>query len=371
MAQLELQFGTFIADRSLDSFLPCHGPVFHRWLPDGIADAVAIELPELSATVRFWCERRGYVEDKGFVQYDIERREVDPTVMIRQAHLDGGALYGSIHLDGVPDSQVQAIEGGETNSENYVALGKLVIKKILDPALQRFTKLLRDSFGQYWIRVPESFDSRRYSLGQHCHLLNLKWRDKDRTWREFVPTDRKHATITVTLRRLSYGDFLTRDDWRRIGDLLQTGPEPSLAATIASRATRLLHEQRISHALIEVTTALEIAVEERLRHAIKGDATLKDTIAPFWDQPLRARLTVAAALGTTVPVSDLHAALKCIEQRHEIVHEGADPREDAPELISQALRVVGALAVPPILKRPPAPVGNELRARAEDWDTGE
>src|SRR4029077_5012480 len=81
------------------------GPSFHRWLPDGIRDAIEtnIDLGHL----QLWFERRGYTER--MVHFDFERHEVAASIVAKQGSLDAGPLLGRLHLANVPGNVVDAL----------------------------------------------------------------------------------------------------------------------------------------------------------------------------------------------------------------------------------------------------------------------
>ena len=67
-----------------------HGPLFHRWLPDGQQDSIVLDTGHPNSDLEVWFERRGFVDD-GWIRFDYKRREVDPEIMSKQGVLDAGA----------------------------------------------------------------------------------------------------------------------------------------------------------------------------------------------------------------------------------------------------------------------------------------
>lgn len=46
-----------------------HGPIFHRWLPDGENDSIYIRTNSENGIVKAWFERCGFVQD-GWIKFD-------------------------------------------------------------------------------------------------------------------------------------------------------------------------------------------------------------------------------------------------------------------------------------------------------------
>jgi hypothetical protein len=163
---------------------------------------------------------------------------------------------------------------GRTGDPEYLRLGKRVVKRILDPALLRLTRILRLHFGQHWLEVQKPFDSRQYSLGHHCNLLNMRWSLNGSDWTDFIPDTPTHAPLNLVMNTSVYSQLLTEQDWSELQKLMSAGFEPSLATTLAARAYELLDEDRFRHALLEAASALEVAIQERLRFEIGKEPSL-------------------------------------------------------------------------------------------------
>jgi hypothetical protein len=167
MPDLSLRFE--IPLRDYTNPWPANGPAFHRWLPDGERDALALDTEDPAAELRVWFERRGYIgtegPDEGFIRYSPDRREVDPAIMERQGVLEAGPLLGAIGLRDVPNDQFRAVAEGRTGDPAYVALGKRVVKRVVYPPVSRLIDILRTTYGQFWFRPLAPWDSRRQSLG--------------------------------------------------------------------------------------------------------------------------------------------------------------------------------------------------------------
>lgn len=369
MQSIQITFRTSLSDPAVDPWFRYRGPVFHRWLPNGEMDALVIDLPGMAASIRLWFERRGYVDSGGFIQYAPDRREVDESVIPRQALLEAGVLFGRITLERVPDDEYEAVCNDETGSKAYVRFGKRVVTKILDPTLDSFVRTLRDTYGQHWIDRPLSFDSRSYSLGQYCHLLRMNWFTSCSEGK-FIPDERSGASLVFHASRIPYEEYLDEAAWRRIGELLNGSHEPSSYLAITSRARRLLDEGRIEHAVVELVTALEIAIDEYLRFRLGGRKEFKVAANRFAQLSIASQVVVLAGL-LGVNDRDVEATLNIIETRHKIVHEGERAPAATNDALVGTLNTLRQLSIGETPRFPPVFHGNELRANPKSWEEGE
>jgi hypothetical protein len=363
MAHLTIQFAKYIYDYSIETRRPARGPLFHRWVPNGRSDALVLNLP--GGVVSMWFERRGKTTGIGYIEYDHKSAEFDVELMARQALLDGGALFGEVSLTGLTDAEYQAVVENRVGSEDFVSLGKRVVQDYVDPSILMLTQLLRDVYGQYWLKVQDAFDSRRYSLGHHCHLLEMKWQAPDKSWHEFVPNEPTHAVIyaRATFNR-KYPEYLSSQTWSQIQRLLDAGYTPPLASVIAQYAHRLADQGFLRQALVEAVTAVELAIDHRLK---SGNSPLANSIRGFEKLPLDACLVISAA-NLSISADTLSEALRCITIRNKAVHEGVDPPPTATTALNALLETISHLLGEPRIQFPSAWTGNEVRAREEDWE---
>ena len=63
---LRLRFAAFLEDYAIPELVRPHGPLFHRWLPEGQKDAICVHLPDGKNTLRLWFEAKGFVRNSFF-----------------------------------------------------------------------------------------------------------------------------------------------------------------------------------------------------------------------------------------------------------------------------------------------------------------
>lgn len=341
MPTLLVRFGFNLTDYDNDVRSNPDGPLFHRWLPNGEEDALTVDVPKESASIKFWFERRGFVKGKEII-YDPKQQEVQDDLIPLQTILNGGALRGQIELKSVTKTAFTAVVDGRSGQKSYEALGKKIVNKILVPEANRFINILKYRYGQYWLSWDSNaWDSRVMSLGRFCKLNHLKWSGNGSEWKDFMPNAQSTSPITIRTGPTDYSHFLTENDWNEIGQLLPTGFEHNLGAEVLYRAHRLRAERRMKYALIEAVTALEIILDWYYRSRLPEPHS--DWESGFLGQSIPSKITITAALTGKVKSSDAKLALKAYKRRNQVVHDGKDVGEDALELVDGILQYCSAL----------------------------
>jgi hypothetical protein len=352
---LSLSFTFHFDNYELDDLVRPHGPLFHRWLPDGRNDVIVVPTVDRRNRLEFWFERRGYV-DHAFIRYDKTREEVDVGVMRRQGHLDGGQVWGEAQYAHATPPELAAVRDDREGSDEYVALGKRVIE-FVQPPLTAFIDLLRTQYGQYWLPELRPWDSRRESLGGYCATtLWLRWRESsDQDWKKFRPT---RKSVTIVAKRLpgrGCGEYLTETDWRAIQATFKCDNTQPLALRLIARAHELREAGHVSEALVQAVTGVELGIEYFLRARGNGAALS----GQFFDLPLKTQLSVLATAAELVPAGTLENAVKAIDLRNEIVHHGKQPSDSDRQLLLSLVECGRALLGLKELKTPVLYAGNE------------
>jgi hypothetical protein len=366
MTKLMLRFA-FRTGTDGDSFtIRYHGPLFHRWLPDGEKDALIFDTGNTDVELKVWFERLGFTKDE-FIVFDKKRHEVDPDTMVKQAVLDAGPLYGLVTIESISAKELDCLQNNRIGDETYIALGKRIVNLIY-PSLSRLLGILRTNYGQFWIPELEKWDSRKMSLGSYCLRLNIQWSvDEGVSWSDFRPNEPIGNVAVVMPSKKSFLEYLTEEDWKEIGLAIEQGYQPSLPAFLASRTNQLLNDGNTRYALIEGVTALEIAIDDFIRRQLNGDDLLVKSVQSFWTLPLSARVIVVANTLDAVSLDDLKSTVRAIEERNTIVHEGKEPDENAAKHLRGLLNVIATLIPGPKFKFPSSSSGNALMP-VEEWE---
>jgi len=181
--KLDLEYHSII-DGWLSSPHP-HGPLFHRWLPNGELDAIELDTKDPKATLKVWFERQGYIHD-GFVEYDKDRNEINPDILSTQGKLDTGPLFGLLVISDISDSEARSLRKNSQHPETNKHFEKRIIDLLYTPVSQ-FLTILRVRYGQYWIPEIEEWDSRTISAGIYINHFGFPhWSlDGGQTWDTF------------------------------------------------------------------------------------------------------------------------------------------------------------------------------------------
>lgn len=345
------------------------GPLFYRWIPNGERDAIVLDTQDADAQLKVWFERWGYVAN-GVIRFDRERQHVDSQIVPTQAVLAAGPLLGSLEIRSLSDEEVAPMIENDIGDARYMGLGKRIVKDLLYPYLSTFLNSLRANYGQFWIRELERWDSRKRTLGDYCESeLNLAWSlDGGRTWAAFVPDEPSRAPRVLTQDYFS--QYLTQRDWQDLGEAIAEGYKPSDGALILSRAQGFLDRGDLRQAIVEGVSALEVALSEFIRKNLQGSDVLVESLQAFWSLPLRTQVVVAATLFGGIPHNDIEDALKVIDMRNKVVHEGWSPPDDA-EVRFRGLRNTVAALVPGPKFRFPTEYAIVVVRPAEEWEMRE
>lgn len=341
-----------------------HGPLFHRWLPDGEKDAIRPVVEDTDVELKIWFERCG-CEDGGFIRFDDRRREVNPKVMHKQAILDGGPLIGLVKIHMSPED-LAALSQSKVGDRNRIELGKRLVR-LIQPPVARFLRILRTTYGQYWLPEIRKWDSRTQTLGHYCNWpLQLEWSyDLGKTWTDFVPEE-----LTIIMKvpgRPDFGEYLTEADWQALAETMRQGRTVPLSGLLITQARWFLKQGELKHALIEGVSALEVAADDFIRQKVAASRELIESVQPFFQLKLASRVVAITGTLGTVSQADLELVVTAIDKRNKVVHEGWNPPESITKEVDSLLRTAAALLPGPRSKFPTPWHGNELKS-PEEWE---
>jgi hypothetical protein len=215
MNALHLRLTLSLKNWDIEEFSRPHGPLFTRWLPNGVTDAIEVKCLHEGNQLRLWFERRGH-SDSGYIRYDAKCSRIDEAVMERQGKLEAGALHGQGVFVALSTQEIKTIKDNLIGHADYIAAGKRVVGFLHKP-ISNLVALLKYQYGQHWLPDIEAWDSRKSTLGSYCSSkFRLRWRLKeDDEWKNFLPTE-KGETISYVISKDSYQEFLSREDWDTI-----------------------------------------------------------------------------------------------------------------------------------------------------------
>jgi hypothetical protein len=325
-----------------------HGPLFHRWLPDGQRDAIKLNTGHPSATIRVWFERFGVTINRASETEEVvfvrDKREVDPAAMDRQGVLSAGPLFGELRLEKCDDDEMKAMTQAQLGAPPYMALAKRVLNTFILPTVSKFVRVLQLDFGQYWLRTPQAWDSRIDSLSSYCGGLRMAWSlDEGETWMQFKPDE------SVSRRTLSFPggfhQYIRKGDWRGLNDLFNLAPAQSITLTLLLHSRQLLDtDNDIRLALVEGVTAAEVYIQE----AQGGDiAFIKATFPGFDNMKASEQFALLALVAGSIPHEQVKLACATWDYRNKVVHDGWSPNTkqvaDLEKTLENLIVVLGSL----------------------------
>jgi len=358
MTKLYFKFAILLEDFSNNDIVHHYGPVFTRWIPDGETDSISLKVDDINAAIKIWFSRMGFVQD-GFIEFDYEKREVDPKILSQQAVLEAGPLIGSLELSDISANEINVIVEEKINDEIYIRLGKRIVN-LLYPPIIHFIEILRINYGQYWIKKLHKWDSRTESLGNYCHnALKLTWSTDKQTWKSFSPTKQEINLVGRMAADKSFEKYITYEDWISIPEKIEKTPV-SLGGVILVSAHQYFDSGNIKQALIEGVTCLEITVSEIIKKRFRDQRNLMDKVTRFLELPLNIQLLVLTATIQELDPKNVNMAIEAIKLRNEIVHEGMEPTNDNINRIEALLSTIKVLLADQVIKLPDSNAGNKL-----------
>ena len=106
-----------------------NGPLFHRFLPDGVNNAISKD--GIDYVIKFWFEQNGYqTNDSTFIIYDFKKKDFKKEDISKQAILDGGYLFGEIELLNVKKDTINSLNNNTILPEALETIGKSAVKTI-------------------------------------------------------------------------------------------------------------------------------------------------------------------------------------------------------------------------------------------------
>ncbi len=331
------------------------GPTFFRWLPEGKADAISLPVDPPGSSLAVWFERRGHVDGR-FIKFDWHRREVDASVMVRQAVLDAGPLVGHVEVAGIGDRTFGLLTSERRNEQACVPFAKRLVALLFQP-LSVFVATLRDNLGQTWIEELHPWDPSRSSVAGYCTYLGLRiGGTQEGPWAPFAPG--LHSfTATLGGKGAVSREFITESDWSTLRAEMARGYVPSAADRLLSSANSYLDLGQRRLAVIEGVSALELAISDAIRRRTGGFKNFTRGVEVDLERPPLATRLITIATPTVIPLSDLEAAVRVIALRNQVVHHGETPPPESVDDIRALFRSVAALLPGPRHKFPTAERG--------------
>jgi hypothetical protein len=340
-----------------------HGPIFTRWLPAGREDALHFNTGHSKAKMLMWFERQGRTNGEGFTEFEKGERSVNPQAIKNQGGLEAGNLLGLLTLEEISETEIGCLNERRHGDATYLDLGKRVVNLIY-PSVSRMLDLLRVVYGQFWLPQFPRYDSREWSLGSYCSdVLGLEWSLNEKGGRvSFLPdlTSRFSDVVVVSSSTKAFLTYLTRSDWMELQRLINMSDEVPLAGRILSNARSLKAQGEIRLAIVEATTALELAIKSKLRQMLRNSQKCSEKAQAFYQLALAQQVAILGSTLKGVSVARLEQCLLGIQSRNSVVHDGAHPEEIPESQWDGLFNVTISLLEPPTYKLPLHDIGSMI-----------
>ncbi len=353
MAILVLKLTIPFERYDLENHTKRFGPVFHRWLPDGETDALSINAKSKYINIKIWFERCGYMNN-GWIKFDCKKREIDPSILLRQAKIDAGPLHVKMCIKNLNSNAVESVYANKRGDEGYIKIGKKIIS-ILNDNLIPFVNTLRFQFGQYWIRELLPWNSQKESLGHYFIGLHTKWaKENEESWQEFIPDEIKSTAHLNIICGKDFSHYFSKDDWEYLNNFQPENHRFGLTHKVLLNAHELREQGNYKQCFIESITSLELSISEYMKNRLSIPKELKKEIESFWQMPIRSQTTVLAMTLPSVSYTHIKNTVEAIKIRNKIVHEGFSPNGDFEDkkLIDSVFFIISKLLSEEIMKFP-------------------
>ena len=334
-----------------------YGPLFHRWLPNGKADAISIDVGE-GLDLKVWFKRLDDRDNNAFY-YIADRANFAEQEMSFHGRLDAGELHCRLVLNNLDDAGFASIA-----SNDYESVGKQALRAVEEP-LHNFIAHLRTVFGQAWLPRQPPWDSRKESVSAHWLGWDARFStDGEQTWSLFVPGHARSTMTGIVHDRALYKRYITEQDWRSLNDF--KGDRPSFALDIISEANGSLATSDLKLCLIESATALEIALDEFIHVSNKSGKDPCKVFPQISNAALPVKIGCLVALRGDVSPNIVTSAIEAIRMRNDVIHEGRRPEQSELRTACRALlRLASNFCSPsPRLVSPM----HSCTSSDEDWD---
>lgn len=356
--QLQLKFLIDFRNTEIESYSH-YGPLFTKWLPDGENDAIEFT-PHKRVKIKVWFERRGSIDKDGFVKFAYDQHGASSEAIARQGVLEAGPLLGRMTYEDISEKQKEILQECKKDDPEYIQLGKEIVNVFLWPHLSRVVRVLRITYGQYWLPDLLKWNSQDESLSAYAkNVLSLKWRfNETENWNDFEPD--QHRSIVSLQSEISkdFSDYLTAEDWLKVPEMTKNGFD--LIDELLFKAHEFLMKKEFKLALITAVTATELGLQEFFKGHFKEHEKLQKDLGFFDD--LKARRTFFVVAGILkIEAKKIEKALAAIDARNGVAHDGVEPNSSDIENLKVLLECLSKILKKGPVKFPNANNGNAIQ----------
>jgi hypothetical protein len=256
MSKLILKFGTRINSDFQPHESRESGVKFHRHLPNGEESAIKIATSNPNASLYIFFPSLDYYkwsdEPKSSRETILGNTQIvlgnelikfkeNPKQISEIGVTESGVLFGRLELENLTEAEINCLIEGKTGNKDYFKLCK-EIATLIQSAIKSFFRIIQSYFGQYWIEIPEAWDSRKMSLSMYFQgpFQLFEWELDGVKGKEFLP-DEKIVSLgtSFTSRSEISNEYITKEDWDEIEDISASDFPDSLFIEIFINTMRM------------------------------------------------------------------------------------------------------------------------------------
>jgi hypothetical protein len=342
MSKLILKFGTRISSDFQSHEGRKSGVKFHRHLPNGEESAIKIATSNPDASLSIFFPALDYYEwsnnpksdrdtilgenEIGFFDGNLMKYKENPELISEIGIAESGVLFGRLELENLTETESNCIIQGQIGDKEYIALCKK-IANLIQSSIKSFLRIIQSYYGQYWIRIPEAWDSRRMSLSMYFKgpFKLFEWDLDGVKGNEFLPDEKvvKLPSLTGSFRSEISKEYITKSDWGDIEKISASNFPDSLFIDIFANTMRMLNLGYKKYAIIEFVSLLEISVDSYVKNksSIFGEKARKD-LQQFFTLSNNQKISIISVISDQFSTVEYQNILELVEIRNRLVHEG-------------------------------------------------
>jgi len=241
-------------------FFPDDSFAFWRWLPDGIENALEVNIQDVNFKI---CVHLEYKETSF--------HDICPENVAHGNHwIRAFFVYITVPVENDSNPVLYHMEPPDE-----------VVSKVAS-AIQQFETsfygIVRNEIGQYWLQNSHEIEL----LSDREILINLQIMNPEEKWVQFCA-----STISLETPIPSSDELINRERWFQIKELLDNNYKPDLSIVFFRNAQLYLRKNDFRLAIVEACIALERAISkfipsfitteirEEYRSALQGDSLSK------------------------------------------------------------------------------------------------
>jgi len=306
---------------------------FHQWLPLEVTDVIFITENDVRIKLSFDLDCAPYA--KRIMDFSIQGLPVAGidqmyNIAVNKINIE---LEFTNFSDELADLIMRLGPGMVSGLDDHLIADHLELtKRIYNLVVAKVNRLIayfRNEKGHFWL---EEYPTTYERLGEFLEI----WKTKVKigsfgwfNWHSFQGSYQIQFTPSVTDR------WATKEEWEKVKNFVSSAARPPLVLELLSNAEALAAEKHRRSALIEATSALEVAINE-FRRSVKAKGLFSSIMAERMGIENLSKqiehMGVSGSINFLFPVifseeqlskEILKACQEAIEQRNNVVHAGS------------------------------------------------